>query len=93
MSKRDYPDYIVYSKTCLKRTFKKKTKTGFQDRLSLNSGQKYRRMLQGILLYFRLSLSYTLSLRSLFCLVLSGRLRQVLLKKVLSSVFSCLTKR
>ena len=32
-----------------------------------------------ILQYFRPSLSYHFSLRSLFCLVLSGRLRQVLL--------------
>ena len=35
----------------------------------------------GILQYFRLSLSYHLSLRSLFCLFLSGRLRHVLLYK------------
>ena len=32
-----------------------------------------------ILQYFRPSLSFHLSLRSLFCLFLSGRLRQVLL--------------
>ena len=37
----------VYSKTCLKRSFKKETKIAFQDRLSLNAGQKYCRMLQG----------------------------------------------
>ena len=36
-----------YDKTCLKRLLKKKTKIGFQDRLSLNAGQKYCRMLQG----------------------------------------------
>ena len=36
-----------YSKTCLKRPLKKNTKIGFQDRLSLNAGQKYCRMLQG----------------------------------------------
>ena len=35
-----------------------------------------------ILQYFRPSLSYHLSLRSLFCLFLSGRLRQVLLYNV-----------
>ena len=35
-----------YSKTCLKRPLKKKTKIGFSDRLSLNAGQKYCRMLQ-----------------------------------------------
>ena len=35
-----------YSKTCLKRPLKKKTKIDFQDRLTLNAGQKYCRMLQ-----------------------------------------------
>ena len=73
-----------YSKICLKRPLKKKTKIGFQDRLSLNAGQKYCRMLSwSILQYFRPSLSYHLSLRPLFCLFLSGRLRQVLLYHVL----------
>ena len=33
------------SKTCLRRPLKKKTKIGFQDRLSLNAGKKYCRML------------------------------------------------
>ena len=69
-----------YSKTCLKWPLKKKTKTWFSrqcDRLSLNAGQTYCRMLQGQ--YFRPSLSDHLSLRSLFCLLLSGRIRQVLL--------------
>ena len=37
----------IYSKTCLKRPLKKKIKIGFQDKLSLNAGQKYCRMLQG----------------------------------------------
>ena len=32
---------LYYSKTGLKRPLKKKTKIGFQDRLSLNAGQKY----------------------------------------------------
>ena len=32
-----------YNKTCLKQPLKKKTKIGFQDRLSLNAGQKYLR--------------------------------------------------
>ena len=36
----------LYIKTCLKRPLKK-TKIGFQDRLLLNGGQKYCRMLQG----------------------------------------------
>ena len=53
---------------------------GFQDRLSLNAGQQYCRMLQkSILQYFRSSLSFHLSLRPLFCLLFSGRLRRVLL--------------
>ena len=34
-------------KACLKRPLKKKTKNCFKDRLSLNAGQKYCRMLQG----------------------------------------------
>ena len=59
---------------------KKKTKIGFQDRLSLNAGQKYCRMLQGehsaIIMTF---IKLPLSLRSLFCLFLGGGLRQVLL--------------
>ena len=55
---------LLYSKTCVKRPLSKRTKTGFQDQLSLNACQKYCRMLQGedsaILLP---SLSYHLSLR------------------------------
>ena len=39
------PDKRAYSKICCKGSFKKKTKTGFKDRLSLNAGQKYCRML------------------------------------------------
>ena len=59
---------------------KRRPKIGFQDRLLLNAGQKYCRMLQeSILQYFQHSLSYHLSLRSLFFLFLSGGLRQVLL--------------
>ena len=61
----------------------KRPKIGFQDHLSLNAGQKYCRMLQkSILQYFRPSLSYHVSLRSLFCLFLRGGLRQVLLYTV-----------
>ena len=39
------PDKQNYSKTCLKRPLKKKTKIGFQDQYLLNAGQKYCRML------------------------------------------------
>ena len=67
---------LLYSKTGLKRPLKRRLKIVFQDRLLLNAGQKYCRMLQGeqesILQYFRPSLSYHLSLRSLLCLFLSG---------------------
>ena len=36
-----------YSKTCVKQPLSKRLKTGFQDQLSLNAGQKYCKMLQG----------------------------------------------
>ena len=52
----------------------------FQDRLLLNAGQKYCRMLQGsILQYIQASSSYHLFLRPLFWLFLSSGLKQVLL--------------
>ena len=53
---------------------KTRPKIDFQDQISLNAGQKY-----CILQYFQPSLSYRLSWRSLFCLLLSGCLRLVLL--------------
>ena len=40
-------EIVAYSKTCLKRPLQKNTEIDFQDRLSLNAGQKYCRMLQG----------------------------------------------
>ena len=50
---------LSYSKTCHKRSLKRKTKIVFQDRLSLNAGQKNCGMLQeSIPQYFRPSLSY-----------------------------------
>ena len=62
-----------YSKTCVKMPLSKDHK--FKDQVSLNAGQKYCRMFQRyILQYFWPSLSYLLSLRSLFCLFSSGRL-------------------
>ena len=70
--------FICYSKTCLRQPLKKKTINGFQDRLSLYADQKYGRMFQeSILQYFWPSFIYLLSLWPLFCLFLSGRLRQV----------------
>ena len=71
---------IATVKPVLSRHTNRRRKISFQDRLSLNAGQKYCRMLQeSILQYFQPSLSYHLSLRPLFCLFLSGGLRQVLL--------------
>ena len=61
-----------YSKTCVKRPLSNRPKIGFKDQLLLNAGQKYCRMLQSILQYFRPSLSYHLLLRSVFCLFMSG---------------------
>ena len=57
------------------------TKIGFEDQLSLNAGQKYIAECSkwSILQYSWPLLSYHLSLRPLFCLFLSGSLRQVLL--------------
>ena len=71
---------MMYSRACLKRPLKKNTKIGFQDRLSLNAGQKNCKMLQGehsaILLTF---IKLSLSIKTLCCIFLSGRFRQVLL--------------
>ena len=56
------------------------TKIGFHYRLSFKAGQKYCRMLQGehsaILSTF---IKLPFSITTLFCLFLSGRLRQALL--------------
>ena len=80
MSSRLLPYNGIYSKTWLKRSLKMMSEIGFQDQLSLNARQKYCRMLSwSILQYFSPSLNYHLSLRSLFCLFLSGCFRQVLL--------------
>ena len=72
--------FFIYSKTCLKQPLKRSPKIGFQDRPSLNAGQKHCRLLRkSILQYFRFALSYHLPLIPLFCLFLCGRLRQGLL--------------
>ena len=68
---------LIYSKTCLKLPLSKRQNNGLQDRLSLNAGQKYCRMLQRERsAIFRPSLSYQLQLRPLYCLFLSGRFRR-----------------
>ena len=82
------PVFDITVKPVLSGHSKRRPKIDFLDRLSLliNAGLKNCRMLQGsILQYVRPSLSYNLSLRSLFCLFLSVRLRQVLLYSVLSN--------
>ena len=70
--------YTTTIKSVLSGHSKRRPKIGFQDRLSLNAGQKCCRMLQGEHSAI-LSTFIKLPLRSLFCLFLSGRLRQVLL--------------
>ena len=69
-----------YSKTCLKQPLTKKTKIGFQDRLSLNAGQKYCRVLQGEHSAILSTFVKLLFVNNIFVLsILSGHLRQVLL--------------
>ena len=75
--------YMYNSKTCLKQPLKK-TKIGFQDRLTLNAGQKYCRMLpleHSAILSTFIKLPFVIKIfESTFCcLFLSGHLRQVLL--------------
>ena len=43
---------VLYSKSCVKWPLSKRQKIGFQDKLSLNAGQKYCRMLSAILSTF-----------------------------------------
>ena len=69
-----------YSKTCLKQPLKKNIKIGFQNRVSLNAGQKYCRMLQGehsAMLSTFIKLPFYIKTLILFCLFLCGRLRPV----------------
>ena len=81
---------FVYSKICLNQSLSKRPKVGFQDQLSLNAGQRYCRMFQGKhSAILSTSLSYHLSLRSLFCLLKSDRLRQVLLYHEIAVVKHC----
>ena len=77
--KRNRSSY-KYSKTCLKRPLSKRPKNVFQERLSLNAGQKYCRMLQtehfAILSTF---IKLQVVIKTYVCLFLSGRFTQVLL--------------
>ena len=72
--------FSLYSKTCVKWPLSKRPKIGFQAQLSLHAVKHLAECSKGsILQYFQPSLSYHLSLRSLFCLFLSSRFTQVLL--------------
>ena len=68
----------MYSKTCVKRTLSKRPKIGvFKINYRLMQVESFAECSKrSILQYFRPSLSYHLSLRSLFCLFLSGRLHR-----------------
>ena len=70
-----------YSKTCLKGPLKKNTQNWFSiENYRLMQVKSIAECSKGsILQYFWPSLSYHFPLRPLFCLFLSGRLRQVLL--------------
>ena len=76
-------DTRTYSKTCVqtatfKKYQKKYQKLVFKTDYGLMEVKSIAECCKGsILQYFRPSLSYYLSLRSLFCLFLSSRLRQV----------------
>ena len=74
---------VEYSKTCLKRPLSKDQKLVFKTNYRLMQDKSIAVWSKGsILQYFWPSLGYRLSLRSLFCLFLSGRLRQVLLYSI-----------
>ena len=69
----------IYSKTCVKWPLSKRPKIDFKTNHRLMQVKNIAECSKGSFLqYFRPSLSYHLSLRSLFCLFLSGRLTQVL---------------
>ena len=63
--------HIHYSKTCVKRALSKRQKIGFQDQLSLNTGQKPCSMLQGehsaiLLTFIKLSIVIKIFVLSIF---------------------------
>ena len=68
-----------YHKTCLKQPLSNRPKLFFKTNYGLMQIKNIAECSKGsILQYFRPSLSYHLSLSSLFCLFLCGRLRQFL---------------
>ena len=73
-------DGLYTVKPVLSHHSKRRQKIGFKTDYRLMQVKSIAECSKGsILQNFRPSLSYHLSLRSLFCLILSGRLRQVLL--------------
>ena len=71
---------LIYSKTCVKRPLSKRPKIDFKTNYRSMQVISIAECSKGsILQYFRPSISYHLSLRSLFCLFLSCRFTQVLL--------------
>ena len=72
--------YCSYSQTCVKWPLSKGPKMFFKTEYRLMQVKSIAECSKGsILQYFRPSLSFQLSLRSLFCLFLSGRFTQILL--------------
>ena len=68
------------SKTCVKRPLSKRPQIGFQDKLSLNAGQKYCRMLlveHSAIVSTFIKLPFVIKIFVLS--ILSGRFTQVLL--------------
>ena len=74
------PDKERYSKTCVKQPLSKKQEISFQDKLSLNAGKKYCRMLKGehsAILSTFIKLPFVI--RIFVLSILSSRFTQVLL--------------
>ena len=78
-----HSSWRVYSKTCVKWPLSKRPKIGFQDQLSLNTSQKYCRMLRMLQVELSTILSTFIKLLNVIkffvCLLLSGCFTQVLL--------------
>ena len=75
-----YPIVSMYSKACVKQPLYKRPKLVFKTNYRQMQIKSVAECSKGsILQYFRPSLSYHLSLRSLFCLFLSNGFTQVLL--------------
>ena len=80
LARKELMPHYRYSKTCLKRPLSKRPKMVFKTNYRLMQINSIAKCSKGsILQYFRPSFNYHLRLRSLFCLFLSGCLRQVFL--------------